>query len=70
VGSSNLDFRSFWLNAECNLLCFDAESAQGLERSFTHDLRASVEVTSADWARRSLGHRVMDAAARACRWAL
>jgi cardiolipin synthase len=70
IGSSNLDFRSFWLNAECNLLCFDDASAQALEHSFTHDLHASNEVTLQHWTGRSLGHRLLDVAARACRWAL
>jgi cardiolipin synthase len=32
VGSSNLDFRSFWLNAECNLLLFD-DANGGVARS-------------------------------------
>jgi cardiolipin synthase len=70
VGSSNLDFRSFWLNAECNLLCFDALFAEALEHSFAHDLRASVEVSQHDWSTRSMRHRVLDLAARSCRWAL
>jgi len=70
VGSSNLDFRSFWLNAECNLLCFDDGTAQALEHSFTTDLRSSEEVTLDAWARRSVSHRLLDVAARSVRWAL
>ncbi len=70
VGSSNLDFRSFWLNAECNLLMFDEQCAAGLEACFLKDLSASVEVSLGQWATRTAGHRLLDAAARSMRWAL
>jgi len=70
VGSSNLDFRSLWLNAECNLLMFDETSGHGLEEAFLQDLKASVEITAEHWATRTFGHRLLDMAARAMRWAL
>lgn len=70
VGSSNLDFRSFWLNAECNLLMFDELCAKDLEACFLNDLTHSVEVTLAHWSTRSLGHRLLDQGARSMRWAL
>lgn len=70
VGSSNFDFRSFWLNAECNLLCFDDVCARALEHSFTHDLHVSTEITQTAWAQRSITHQLLDVAARSTRWAL
>lgn len=70
VGSSNLDFRSFWLNAECNLLCFDDDAGAALERTFLADLRDSTEITADAWLQRSWWHRVGDGVARALRWAL
>lgn len=70
VGSSNLDFRSFWLNAECNLLLFDNDCGATLERTFLDDLSVSREVTEVTWSRRSMRHALLDLAARALRWAL
>lgn len=70
VGSSNLDFRSFWLNAECNVLLFDEASGQSLESVYLHDLSGGREVTTTSWSHRTLGHQVLDATARALRWAL
>jgi cardiolipin synthase len=70
VGSANLDFRSLWLNAECNLLLFDHETAVALENAFRADLEQSVEITLIDWSHRSWRHRLFDAIALAFRWAL
>jgi len=70
IGSSNLDFRSFWLNAECNLLLLDDGCGAALERTYKADLEGSVEITAEGWAHRTLTHRVLDRAARAMRWAL
>ena len=70
IGSSNLDFRSFWLNAECNVLVFDDACATALEDTFRADLANSREITMDEWYRRSWSHRLLDATARALRWAL
>lgn len=70
VGSSNLDFRSLWLNAECNLLLFDVETADALEQAFTRDLEQSQEIVQDEWQRRSIRHRFFDALALSFRWAL
>jgi cardiolipin synthase len=70
VGSSNLDFRSFWLNAECNLLLFDAECGRAMDEAFLTDLDESEEITPATWSHRSVRHAVLDFAARSLRWAL
>lgn len=70
IGSSNLDFRSMWLNAECNVLLFDDACGASLERVFQSDLEGSVEITGAQWGTRPWGHRLLDGVARALRWAL
>ncbi len=70
IGSSNLDFRSFWLNAECNVLVFDDACALSLERSYQQDLADSREITMDEWRQRTWSHRLLDRTARALRWAL
>lgn len=70
VGSSNLDFRSFWLNAECNLLMFDEGCSSALERAFGEDCEGSTEITRAEWRKRGFGHRLLDRMARSMRIAL
>lgn len=70
IGSSNLDFRSLWLNAECNVLLFDDACGTALERTYRTDLEGSHEITPADWGARTVRHRLLDGVARALRWAL
>lgn len=70
IGSSNLDFRSLWLNAECNVLLFDDACGAMLERVYMTDLEGSLEITAAAWRERRWRHRVGDGVARALRWAL
>ena len=70
IGSSNLDFRSFWLNAECNVLVFDEACAAELESNFRADLVGSREIISEEWRHRTWSHRLLDTTARALRWAL
>lgn len=70
VGSSNLDFRSFWLNAECNVLLFDNDCGAALEQAFFEDLRESTEITEQPWSKRTLRHAMLDGLARSLRWAL
>jgi cardiolipin synthase len=70
VGSANLDFRSLWLNAECNLLLFNNDTAEALEQAFRDDLAHSTEITTESWKKRTGVHRVLDATALAFRWAL
>lgn len=70
IGSSNLDFRSLWLNAECNVLLFNAACGASMERTFREDLADSEAITAAAWGQRGWGHRVLDRVARSLRWAL
>jgi cardiolipin synthase len=63
VGSSNLDFRSFRYNAECNLVLLDRGCAERLAAAFTEDLEASGELDLAAWRERNPLHRAADGAA-------
>lgn len=64
VGSTNLDFRSFLFNAECDLLVLCDKTAQRLEEVFTADLEKAVEIRRSDWKSRKLLHRAGDRMAR------
>jgi len=64
VGSTNLDFRSFIFNAECDLLVLCDETARRMEEDFEEDLQKSVEIRRSDWKHRPLLHRAGDRMAR------
>ncbi len=64
VGSTNMDFRSFHFNAECNVLVLDAGVARALEERFEADLARSKEITLPEWDRRTRLHAAGDALAR------
>lgn len=64
IGSTNMDIRSFALNAEINLLVYDAAVVRELrtiqERYFAGSHRLSAE----EWSRRSLGAKIAQNTAR------
>ncbi len=64
VGSSNLDFRSFELNAECNFLILDEATGARMEEQFEKDLGQSEEIRLASWLARGEIHRLGDQIAR------
>ena len=64
VGSSNLDFRSFRFNAECNLVVLDKRAAARLEEAFDEDLESAEEIREPEWGRRRFAHRAGDRLAR------
>ena len=64
IGSSNLDYRSYYFNAECNVLMLDAETGLGMAETFTEDLSHSVEITADTWRQRSWVKKCGDAFAR------
>jgi cardiolipin synthase A/B len=64
IGSSNLDYRSYYFNAECNVLILDAEIGQGMAETFQEDLRHTVEITLEKWRQRSLFKKIGDGLAR------
>ncbi len=64
VGSTNLDFRSFVFNAECDLLMLCPVTAATLEEAFLKDLESAEEVKLEDWRRRPLSKKIGDRLAR------
>jgi len=64
VGSTNLDYRSFHLNAECNLVILDEKTASALARAFESDLSHSREITAEQWQARAFRHKLGDQLAR------
>jgi cardiolipin synthase len=66
VGSTNLDWRSFALNYEADLVVYDAAFAGELERLFRQDVEAAVEVTPQRWEKRGVVERAKEWFAR--RW--
>lgn len=64
MGSSNLDFRSFRFNAECNLVVFDTGTAERIAAAFERDLECAEEIDLAAWRRRPFYHRLGDRLAR------
>jgi cardiolipin synthase len=64
VGSTNIDFRSFHFNAECNALVLDDVVGTTLALQFERDLVDAQEITTAAWRSRPWPHRVGDALAK------
>jgi cardiolipin synthase len=64
IGSSNLDYRSYYFNAECNVLILDEATGRGMAATFLQDLQVSAEIKADDWQRRSLFKKCGDALAR------
>ncbi len=64
VGSSNLDFRSFHFNAECNLVILDEPIGKVMAAAFEGDLKSAREITAITWHRRKPLHALGDRAAR------
>jgi len=64
IGSSNLDFRSFQFNGECNLVLFDGTLGAEMEEAFAADLEQSEEILLPAWRARGPLHRLGDRVAR------
>jgi cardiolipin synthase A/B len=60
VGSTNLDFRSFRFNAECNAVVVDTGLGEELAAAFLEDLEHSHESEAKEWRGRGLAHRAFD----------
>ena len=54
VGSSNLDYRSIYFNAECDLLMVDRNIATHMKEAFLEDLVQSIEIYEISWNSRSI----------------
>jgi cardiolipin synthase len=64
VGSTNLDFRSFLFNSECDLVILDPGTAAVMEDAFRRDLESSEEILLKTWRRRPLRRQIGDRLAR------
>ena len=64
VGSTNLDFRSFIFNNECDLLILCPTTAATMEQTFLKDLESSEEIHLDAWRRRPLLKKIGDRVAR------
>jgi cardiolipin synthase len=64
IGSTNIDIRSFALNAEASLLVYDPEVVGALEAVQARYLAASRTLEPGRWAARSLGTRAVENTAR------
>jgi cardiolipin synthase len=60
IGSSNLDYRSYYLNAECNVLILDEATGRGMTASFLQDLEQATEIDPAAWERRAWWEKCAD----------
>jgi cardiolipin synthase len=67
VGSTNLDWRSFVLNDEADVIVFDAGFGGEMESLFAMDVGQSRQIELAQWRRRGFGTRMKEWLAR--RWA-
>ena len=64
VGSTNLDFRSFLFNAECDLAILDEGVGRRMEEAFEADLRNARRIRPAEWRRRPATEKLGDRLAR------
>jgi cardiolipin synthase len=64
VGSSNMDWRSLWHNAEVNVVGIDATVGHQLEALFAKDSASSRRIDAAQWARRGWPQRLTEWLAR------
>jgi len=60
VGTSNIDYRSFFLNYELNLFTRNEELCRQLETQFSEDLLLSETITTVRWKRRFWGRRILE----------
>jgi cardiolipin synthase len=64
VGSSNMDIRSFLLNAEVSLIVFDRDATSRLSEHQERNFADSERLTIEDWSSRSLASKVLQNMAR------
>ena len=64
IGSSNVDVRSFVLNAEATLILFDPEIVSGLRREQERSMSESDELTTDEWDARSSALKFFENMAR------
>jgi cardiolipin synthase A/B len=60
IGSTNLDYRSFRLNDELNIVAYDADFAARLDRVFEEDLHYAQRIDLEAWRDRSVRGRLFE----------
>ncbi len=70
VGSSNLDPRSRFRNAEADLVVYDRDAARNVRAALEADLETCREVELSEWERRPWWHRILERAVYSVRWLL
>jgi cardiolipin synthase len=60
VGSTNLDYRSFRLNDELNVVAYDTAFAARLEKVFEEDLQYAQRIDLASWRNRGFLGRLFE----------
>ncbi len=64
VGSSNMDIRSFVLNLEVTLFCYDKNIAKDFNKVVDKYLSRSSEVKMKEWSQRTKPQKLLDNLAR------
>jgi len=60
IGTANLDYRSFFLNYEINLVSREIDLCHDLHELFCRDLEEAMEVSPAQWAQRHWSQRILE----------
>lgn len=60
IGSANIDYRSFFVNYEINLVSVQPQLATELETQFQTDMSQTQQVTARHWARRAMIGRLLE----------
>ncbi len=64
IGSSNMDIRSFELNSECVVVCYDQQVVKQLQKQQERDLARSKKVSLRTWQKRGVYKELLDNIAR------
>lgn len=60
VGTANLDYRSFYVNYEMNLVSTSSSLLESLAEDFSNDQESAKEITEVDWSHRGLAMRLAE----------
>lgn len=63
IGTANIDYRSFFVNYELNLVTAEQALCAKLQQEFERDLQQSERVIAGHWARRPWLHRLLESGA-------
>ena len=61
IGTANLDYRSFFLNYELNLVSRNLDLCRRLQAQFDEDLAQSRQITAVSWPQRPSTERLLEA---------